>query len=672
MKTTAKTERYKSIAAKYKQAREARSRGDSATANRLVGQAHQMLGYQPNPAAKKGSKAEIKKKIVDKVKKADDKKEALQEVKQEAEELKDASKAASADIKEKAEEAKEAKQEAKADPTAENLEAAAKAEAELEAAKATKDALDENLQLVNDAFKTAKDVTKGLGIPDSPPAASGGGDKPKTTTRSRTTKGNSTMKKTKAFSKAIGHLSAYKKALKNNDEEGAARQLKAIHANGFGVRDGSLYKKGKSEGKSTKGAAKKAAAKSTKKASTKKAASKPAKKKAAAKSTTKKAPKKKAAAKKKGGSRKGPAFPAAAKGGKTVSRAASTTYKKGGRQVTKTVTRVYRENPMGEVGSLLTMLLFGTVGAVASDMLDRWVAIMPERKEGQTEYKLMSGAVAGAAIAAKPNGKRIAAQGALLVLLGALTYYLNKKGKKTGTLITGALFLGAGIRSFLQLVNGYAMPAVFKSSGNAAEPSFGDYMYPSEQEAAQATLDTVIKQALAGHGVLANEQAAPAALPAAQPSALAGIAERLGATAPNAAAVDKRPAAAVIPARVTEVTRALPPASRVGLEQRPTVTSSGAPASLARSPVEVAPKGGKLGCGGPSCGPTCGCQACKAAFGGSPLTALFNGAFSDLPQDSGAANIPTPGGARVSYLAGPKAPVKRNALPHLAAVKVAG
>ena len=492
------------------------------------------------------------------------------------------------------------------------------------------------------------------------------------------------MALSKKEKQAYGFFGLYKRAKNagNNAQMASAREgLKTL---GYKVQGDGIVKIEAAAKKPAekKPAAKKPAAKKTEtkteaapaEAPAKKA---PAKKKAAAKKpAAKKAAAKKPAAKKaaaKGGrkpkSRKGPAFPAAPKGGKVLSKSATTTSKKNGRVVTRTVTRTFRENPMGEVGTMLLLLLFGTIGAIGSDMLDRWIAIMPEKAEGQTgDQPLLSGVAAASAILKRPDGKRMAAQGALVLLLGALAWYLNKKNKRIPSIIVGALALGAGIRSALQIANGYAMPAAFKSSGDASKPSFGDHMYSAEQAAAQADLDNALKGYLNGELGAPEAPAAPAA-PAGK--TLAGIAERVGAPAPPSAQVsDRRPAALQPPAQVAhELTRPVAPAARVGAPQNAPALTQGA---LAR---EVDKKDGKLGCGGPSCGPTCGCDACKAAFGNNPFGALFNQrppvSPPALPPRQGATPIPTPAsnaiGNVVSFVPRASRPTVARALPHLAA-----
>src|SRR5690606_17382007 len=240
--------------------------------------------------------------------------------------------------------------------------------------------------------------------------------------------------------------------------------------------------------------------------------------------------------------------------------AASTTYKtKEGRVVTKTVTRTYRTNPMGEVGTFATMALFGVLGAVGSDWLDRFVATMPV--EGSD--KPLSGVEASTAIIMRPNGKRLGAQGGLFVILAGFTYLLAKKNKRTASIIFGAMALGVLIRTGLQAINAFGMPMALPSSKDASKPSLGDRLYPGEQEATQKDLETMMSvysgklkaASRAAGGRTHAEQTAPAG----QGGKLAGISSRLGGTAqPSTLTSDKRPAQVAGP---TNARPALPPAT---------------------------------------------------------------------------------------------------------------
>jgi hypothetical protein len=636
MKLTKKAQSATQAADLLRRSRAASRAGNDQQAAMMRGQAYKKLGYQPNPRAK--GKAAVKAAVITTIKKADDPKEAIKDAKVEEKELREAAKSKKAEAKEAEADLKEANKDAKAEPTAENLEVKADAEAKVEAAKTEA----EVLQKSADAIKE--------GIAEAAPAAAAKATKkatkkPKAAATAPVAEKKEPKNMTKKQKQANGHFGQFIKAKNAGDLEAQANARAALKNIGFNVQGDKLIPYVNSAPASKKAAPKKAATKAApKKAAPKKAATtKAAPKKAAPK---KAAPKKSAsagakAAPRKGGAKKGPAFPAAAKGAKTMAKAATTTYKQGGRIVTKTVTRTYRENPMGDVGTMFTLLIFGAVGAVAGDMLDRYIATMP--REGSD--KALHGIEASAAIQQAINAKRGAAQGGLFVLLAGITYYLAKKNKKTPSIILGGLALGVGIRAILQSLNDHAMPAIFKTSGNAAEPSFGDRYYSDRHEAAQKDLsgilesyDATIKSRTAGNNRAATEVAGG--------SKLAGLSARVGGPAvrPTAQVSDRRaPAALPSPAaRPAALPAALPaPTSAVGGERVPA-------ASRVAGEIHVEhAQAGKLGCGGPGCGPSCGCNACKAAWGSPPgLLELF-GPRPPATTNNGATNIPLPAGDRI-------------------------
>jgi len=634
MKLTKKAQSATQAADLLRRSRAASKAGNDQQAAMMRGQAYKKLGYQPNPRAK--GKAAVKKTVIAKIEKAEDPKEAKAEAKEEAKELREAAQSKQAEAKEATAELKEASQEAKAEPTAENLEAKAEAEAKVEAIKTEVEILQENAKAIEQAVKEAAPAAAAK-------ATKKATKKPKAAATAPVAEKKEPKNMTKKQKQANGHFGQFIKAKNAGDLEAQANARAALKNIGFNVQGDKLIPYVNSAPASKKAAPKKAAAKAApKKAAAKAAPKKAAPKKAAAKA----APKKSAAAgakatTRKGGAKKGPAFPAAAKGAKTMAKAATTTYKQGGRIITKTVTRTYRENPMGDVGTMFTLLIFGAVGAVAGDMLDRYVATMP--REGSD--KALHGVEASAAIQQTINAKRGAAQGGLFVLLAGITYYLAKKNKKTPSIVLGGLALGVGIRAILQALNDHAMPAIFKTSGNAAEPSFGDRYYSDKQEAAQKDLsgilesyDLAIKGKLLGNGRAAAEVAGG--------SKLAGLSARVGGPTvrPTAQVSDRRaPAALPSPAaRPAALPAALPaPTSAVGGERVPA-------ASRVAGEIHVEhAQAGKLGCGGAGCGPSCGCNACKAAWGSPPgLLELF-GPRPPATTNNGATPIPLPAGDRI-------------------------
>ncbi len=519
-------------------------------------------------------------------------------------------------------------------------EKAAKAEA-----KATKDAEKAEAKATKDAEKAEAKVEEKKAEPKAPKKES----KPMNKTQKR----------------ANGYFGSYRKAQNAGDKAKMRAASAEIRKLGFKVTKNGLVKLEAAEKPAAekKPAAKKAAAKkpATKKAAAKKPATKKAaaKKKPAAKAAPKKVAAKKTTAKGRKVSRKNPGFPAASKGAKVQSKAASTTYKtKEGRVVTKTVTRTYRTNPMGEVGTFATMALFGVIGAVGSDWLDRFVATMPV--EGSD--KPLSGVEASTAIIMRPNGKRLGAQGGLFVILAGFTYLLAKKNKRTASIIFGAMALGVLIRTGLQAINAFGMPMALPSSKDASKPSLGDRLYPGEQEGTQKDLETMMSAysaklkaaSRAAGGRTHAEQTAPAG----QGGKLAGISSRLGGTAqPSTLSSTARPAMKS-PANHP----ALPPATEA--QRRPQKV-----AGALASEQEQHGAHSKLGCGGPSCGPSCGCAACKAQWGDNPLSVLFappsananNQGSQQMPQ-GGARPVPQLGAPNVvSFVPRAHAPQRRTA-----------
>jgi len=625
MKLTKKAQSAQAAADLLRRSRTASRAGNEQQASLLRGQAYKKLGYQPNPRAK--GKAAVKNAVITTIKKADNPKEAIKDAKGEEKELREAAKSKKAEAKEAEANLKKANKEAKAEPTAEKLEAKADAEAKVEAIKTEAEVLEKSADAIKEGIAEAAPATKTKEASTKKPAAS-------TTKKAKETK---TMAQD-ISTQARGHFGAFMKAKKAGDLEGQADQRAKLKKIGYNVRGEELIPFVNSAPAAKKPAAKKTAAAAKKPAAKKPAAKKAgAKKPAAKKAAAKAAPAKKTAAaggKARGGSRKGPAFPAAAKGAKVLAKQATTVSKQNGRTITKTVTRTFRENPMGDVGTMLTLLVFGVVGAVGGDMLDRYIATMP--REGSD--KALHGVEAAAAIQQKVNNKRMLAQGGLLAFFGAVTYWLAKKNKKTPSIIFGGIALGIGIRSLLQILNDHAMPAIFKTSGNAAEPSFGDRYYSGEQEAAQADLSGI----LASYDATIKAQTGKTSAEVAEGSKLAGLSARVGGPMRPTTQTSDRRAPAALPAPARTAPAALPaPTSAVAKENF-------APASRVAAEVhaEKAPAG-KLGCGGPSCGPSCGCNACKAAWGGGGgLTDIFGGRPVQTPG-GGATPIPLPANERI-------------------------
>ena len=626
----------------YRRARTA----SPAQARLLRGQANALMGFRTNPKAKsKAELADVKKKIA----KSPKPKAAAAAVKEEAKKLEEKAAEVKEEIKVAKEEAKEAKAAAKEDDSAKAVTEAAKAEATVEAKQAEYEQLRESAVELRDAATAGvaaaiKDAGAGGGEtkeeknkridaelerlqkaedkaekarPGSTKGESKGSRKAaKSTTKKAAPKAAATTTRkaakpaaakgktmNKAQQQRNGWLGAYKRFQNAGNTAGMANMQEKLKAKGWHVKNGALEKL---EGGAQ--AAKKTAAKSTTKKTA--AAKKPAAKKAAA-------AKKPAAAKTAGKGTKGgkgsnskasrPGFPKPPKGGKVTSRSASTTSKgKDGKETTRTKT--WRSNPMGNPGMFAVLAIGGILGFIGGDAAHRFASTMP--RAGAGDNKALMKSDAGIAIAGRPDGRSLAAQGAVAGIPLAIAYYLSRKNKTTPALFVGGFGLGALIKlvaDSLAIKSG--MAKVFPLSAAGGEPTIGDRMYfdvsDDQMNSLQAMLDArdkAIAAALGVGGAVPTETKAGGTT--AGNSQLAGISERLN----------------ELPSRSARSGGLIPPSST----QTTAPIRAGRDAQLNDETVASRASGGSdgtMGCGGGGCG-SCGpCQASQGG-GGRPFGAL--------------------------------------------------
>lgn len=269
-------------------------------------------------------------------------------------------------------------------------------------------------------------------------------------------------------------------------------------------------KKAKPKAKRKSKASKKAS-KSGSKAKTRKSAAK-RKASAAKRPAPKRAAKSaaKSAARKSGGKRKG-ARKGKRKGGRKASkkRAAprrsftqsrsSTTIKKSGKsgrvKTTRksSITKVWLKNPVNNWKNVAALSAATALGYVATDVLDRFLATMAPKAEGDKKTFGWTYGPAVKRIGARPNALRMGAQFGLAAVAFGGAMWVQKKSEPAAYALIG-LSLGAGVHLLSQVATKYLMPMIFKvDPAKLNERSIGARLYASEQDFVQTPLLEAIK-----------------------------------------------------------------------------------------------------------------------------------------------------------------------------------
>lgn len=348
-----------------------------------------------------------------------------------------------------------------------------------------------------------------------------------------------------------------------------------------------------------------------------KSASKP-KAKSASKPKTKKA---KAAAsggaktKKRRPSQKPPAAARLPKGFKKTGAATTVEGKKGKQVIVVTRTKKFKENPFGNVGTGLVMTAGGVLGAIAADMLGRFIDTMPP--EGAKDPRRREHAAA--AILQAPSGLRLAAQGGVALVGFGGAWWLAKKNKRDMAAFALGWGIGAAVTAIKDAANAYVMPAVFKTSKPGEQPTFGDRMYYGESKEAQDSLKARVQEM---DKVLAGKAGAAGTVP--------GLPGQVG-----------RPGGMVA---------GLPEGNRVPLPaMAPSARSTTVQGQAQASNGQVGNPGGsgQVGCG-------CGCNGAKGGCGGNassgtlppglttPALPMAPPVFGSMPALPGRQGVDTP------------------------------
>lgn len=290
--------------------------------------------------------------------------------------------------------------------------------------------------------------------------------------------------------------------------EGAAKKVEAA-----AKKVESDAKKAKPKAKSKSKASKKAAksgSKAKRKPSTKRSAPKrAAKKRPAPKPKTAKKSRAKARSKK-SGSRKGKGKGKSRKARKASKKRAaprrsstqsksSTTIKKSGKsgrvKTTRksSITKVWLKNPVNNWKNVAALATATAFGYVATDVLDRFLATMAPKAEGDKKTFGWTYGAAVKRIGARPNALRMGAQFGLAAVAFGGAMWAQKKSEPAAYALIG-LSLGAGVHLLSQVATKYLMPMIFKvDPAKLNERSIGARLYASEQDFVQTPLLEAIK-----------------------------------------------------------------------------------------------------------------------------------------------------------------------------------
>lgn len=263
--------------------------------------------------------------------------------------------------------------------------------------------------------------------------------------------------------------------------------------------------KAKPKAKASKRATK-SGSKAKRKASSKRSAPKRAAKRSAAKPAAKKAQ----AKSRKSGARKGKGKGKSRKARKASKKRAaprrsstqsksSTTIKKSGKsgrvKTTRksSITKVWLKNPVNNWKNVAALSAATALGYVATDVLDRFLATMAPKAEGDKKTFGWTYGAAVKRIGARPNALRMGAQFGLAAVAFGGAMWVQKKSEPAAYALIG-LSLGAGVHLLSQVATKYLMPMIFKvDPAKLNERSIGARLYASEQDFVQTPLLEAIK-----------------------------------------------------------------------------------------------------------------------------------------------------------------------------------
>lgn len=271
-------------------------------------------------------------------------------------------------------------------------------------------------------------------------------------------------------------------------------------------------KKAKPKAKRKSKASKKASksgSKTKRKAAAKKRPA-PKAKPAAAKKRPAKKSKAKSKAKRKSGARKGKGKGKSRKARKASKKRAaprrsstqsksSTTIKKSGKsgrvKTTRksSITKVWLKNPVNNWKNFAALSAATALSYVATDVLDRFLATMAPKAEGDKKTFGWTYGAAVKRIGARPNALRMGAQFGLAAVAFGGAMWVQKKSEPAAYALIG-LSLGASVHLLSQVATKYLMPMIFKvDPAKLNERSIGARLYASEQDFVQTPLLEAIK-----------------------------------------------------------------------------------------------------------------------------------------------------------------------------------
>lgn len=260
--------------------------------------------------------------------------------------------------------------------------------------------------------------------------------------------------------------------------------------------------KAKASKKATKSGSKAKRKASSKRSAPKRAAKRPAAKRPAAKKARAKS-RKSGARKGKGKgksrkARKASKKRAAPRRSSTQSKSSTTIKKSGKSGRVKTtrkssITKVWLKNPVNNWKNVAALSAATALGYVATDVLDRFLATMAPKAEGDKKTFGWTYGAAVKRIGARPNALRMGAQFGLAAVAFGGAMWVQKKSEPAAYALIG-LSLGAGVHLLSQVATKYLMPMIFKvDPAKLNERSIGARLYASEQDFVQTPLLEAIK-----------------------------------------------------------------------------------------------------------------------------------------------------------------------------------
>jgi hypothetical protein len=285
--------------------------------------------------------------------------------------------------------------------------------------------------------------------------------------------------------------------------EAASKKVEAAAAKVSADAKKAKPKKSKAKSKASKKTSKSGSKAKRRSPKRKAAAKRPAPKRAAKSAAKSKA--RKGASKRKGGARKGKR-----KGGRkaakkrsaprrvtTQSKTRTTIQKKKSGRVKTTrkssITKVWLKNPVNNWKNVAALSAATALGYVATDVLDRFIATMAPKAEGDKKTFAWTYGAAVKRINARPDAIRIGAQVGLAALAFGGAMWAQKKSEPAAYALVG-LSLGAGVHVISQVATRYLMPMIFKvDPAKLTERSIGARLYASDQDFVQTPMLEAIK-----------------------------------------------------------------------------------------------------------------------------------------------------------------------------------